>query len=297
MKFEFVGLTATPHVAAAACRPLERTWQTGKGTDKWSCDCQAMSFPSLLSPSLVSEKPGHSFGYSLFRLYPGPQFRIHGVVLLFSSTQSEVPVPPLFSSHVKAVYRPLSHTVASLWATCGQPVSRILRASLSSSRSFSAFAFSAVASAIAFRFLALCERPPADLCEVVSSSTCFVVFCSWPWPLFCFCFSLSIVTSSPARFVASASIRFYILDCCVVTCVACCCASAWGRCQNPLTGTTVLPEKATGDSGLPPGPAREGDRRQRPPWSKRAGPILAEPLCIQHLQTVAWQHCQLIASA
>ena len=31
------------------------------------------------------------------------------------------------------------------------------------------------------------------------------------------------------------------------------CVVEWesrGRCQNPLTGATVLPEKATGDSGL-----------------------------------------------
>ena len=52
--------------------------------------------------------------------------------------------------------------------------STILRASLSSSRyfsrKFSAFTFSALASAIAFHFLAPCERPPADPCEVVSSS-------------------------------------------------------------------------------------------------------------------------------
>ena len=34
-----------------------------------------------------------------------------------------------------------------------------------------------------------------------------------------------------------------------------------GRCQKPLAGAMALPEKATGDSGLPAGLAREGDRR------------------------------------
>ena len=52
-----------------------------------------------------------------------------------------------------------------------------------------------------------------------------------------------------------------------------------GRCQNPLTGATVLPEKATGDSGPPPCPTRKGDRRQRlpRPTAYTSAPRLAPP--------------------
>ena len=69
--------------------------------------------------------------------------------------------------------------VPSSESYCRVPVprwaSKILRASLSSSRSFSTFAFSALV--IALRFLAPCDHPPADHREVVSSSSCFGALC------------------------------------------------------------------------------------------------------------------------
>ena len=64
--------------------------------------------------------------------------------------------------------------------------SRISRAPLSSSRSCSTFCFSASDAAMAFRFLAPCDRPFAEPHEVVSSSSCFVAFASCFFLLFLF---------------------------------------------------------------------------------------------------------------
>ena len=81
--------------------------------------------------------------------------------------------------------------------------SKRLRASLSSSRSLSTFCFSALASAIAFRFLAPCDRPFADPCEVVSSSSCFVAFAS--------CFSSS-VSAFHAQFLRAPPLVWWRLN-------------------------------------------------------------------------------------
>ena len=111
--------------------------------------------------------------------------------------------------------------------------SKVSRAALSSSRSVFTFAFSALASAIALRFRAPCDRPFADPdpYEVVSSSSCFVAFASWEFVCFCL-ISCSFFSSAAARVVVSSSIRFCISACCAATCVACCCASACRTCRS-----------------------------------------------------------------
>ena len=106
------------------------------------------------------------------------------------------------------------------------------RASRSSSCSFYTFCFSALASAMTFRFLAPCDLPFAEPREVVACSSCFAscffFFCFWVFP----CFSCSTFTSSAARAVASVSSRFCISACCAATCVACCCVNTCRTCRS-----------------------------------------------------------------
>ena len=63
------------------------------------------------SSSLVSEKPGHSFGYILFSIQVH-NFVFLGTCSLLLRYHDGAPLLPSISSHVKDVPRPLSHTVA-----------------------------------------------------------------------------------------------------------------------------------------------------------------------------------------
>ena len=95
------------HYCHSSCRCMQtdQTWQTGEGTCESFCESQARSLPWL---QLVEREAWPLIQHLV------PQCRLSAIVLPSSMSQSEAPFSPSFRSHVKDVYRPLSHAAVSL---------------------------------------------------------------------------------------------------------------------------------------------------------------------------------------